>query len=329
MCIKILEASGASKDEAEIVANNLVEANLRGQDGHGVLMLPRYLEQVKKGQTRFGANIEIVKETPSTALVNGNWGFGQVIGVRSMEIAIRKAKSHAVGLVAIFNCNHIGMLAHYPMMALNHDMIGITLCNSSPEVTPYGGRMRKLGTNPISIAIPADKEKPIVLDMATSAVAAGKIRAKHAKGEKTPEGWMIDNDGKPTVDPAVFMSLKGMLLPFGGYKGYGLSLVVDLLGGALTGAGCTSTEFQVGNGVIMCAINIDNFTPVPTFKKRADDLIRSIKSTPTAPAFNEILVPGEPEFRTMEERSKKGIEIDDMTWQALKSIGEQLELDMP
>ena len=306
----------------------MVEANLRGQDGHGVLMLPRYMDQVKKGTMKFGVKVETVRETPSTALLNGNWGFGQVIGVRAMELAIKKAKDHTIGFVGVINCNHIGMLAHYPMMALEHDMIGVTLCNSSPEVAPYGGRMRKLGTDPICVAIPANREKPIVLDMATSVVAAGKVRAKYVKGEKTPEGWIIDNDGQPTVDPSVFMSLKGMLLPVGGYKGFGLSLVVDVLGGALTGAGCSSTEFQRGNGVIMYAIKIESFTPATTFKERVDNLIRSIKSTPTAPGYSEILVPGEPEFRTMEERSKKGIEVDDMTWQALRSLGKELGLDI-
>lgn len=291
-------------------------------------MLPRYMDQVKKGTMKFGVKVETVRETPSTALLNGNWGFGQVIGVRAMELAIKKAKDHTIGFVGVINCNHIGMLAHYPMMALEHDMIGVTLCNSSPEVAPYGGRMRKLGTDPICVAIPANREKPIVLDMATSVVAAGKVRAKYVKGEKTPEGWIIDNDGQPTVDPSVFMSLKGMLLPVGGYKGFGLSLVVDVLGGALTGAGCSSTEFQRGNGVIMYAIKIESFTPATTFKERVDNLIRSIKSTPTAPGYSEILVPGEPEFRTMEERSKKGIEVDDMTWQALRSLGKELGLDI-
>jgi len=328
ICIKILRASGASEGEAEIVTNILVEANLRGQDGHGVLMLPRYLEQVKKGLMKFGVKVETVRETPSTALLNGEWGFGQVIGVEAMEVAIEKARSHTIGLVGVFNCNHIGMLAHYPMMALEHDMVGITLCNSSPEVAPFGGRARKLGTNPIAIAIPANKEKPIVLDMATSVVAAGKVRARFAKGDKLPEGWVIDEMGRPTVDPAVFMSLKGMLLPVGGYKGFGLSLIVDVLGGALTGGGCSSTEFDRGNGVIMAAIKIDSFTPIATFKERVDNLIRSIKSTPTAPGFGAILIPGEPEFRTMEERPRKGIEVDDMTWQALRSLGKELGLDI-
>jgi LDH2 family malate/lactate/ureidoglycolate dehydrogenase len=328
VCVKILEAYGVPAEDAEIVANHLVEANLRGQDGHGVLMLPRYLEQAKKGRIKFGAKVEVVKENACTALLNGNFNFGQVIGEKGMEVAIEKAKKNSVALVGIFNCNHIGMLAHYTMKALKHDMIGVTLCNSAPEVAPFGGRMRKLGTNPLSIAIPAGKEKPIVVDMATSVVAAGKIRAKYAKGESLPEGWIIDEAGLPTVDPKVFMSLKGMLLPFGGYKGFALSLVIDVLGGALTGAGCTSIDLRGANGVIMSAIDVDSFSPIKTFKERVDSLIRLIKNTPTAPGFSEILIPGEPEFRTMEERSKKGIEVDDSTWQAFKALGKEVGLEI-
>jgi uncharacterized oxidoreductase len=220
------------------------------------------------------------------------------------------------------------MLAYYSMMALEHDMIGMILCNSRPEVAPYGGRMRKLGTNPLSIAIPADKEMPYVLDMATSIVAAGKVRAKVAKGEMLPEGWVINEMGLPTTDPEVFRSNRGMLLPFGGNKGYGMSLMIDLLGGALTGAGCSSTDSTGGNGTLMTAINIASFTPVETFKKRVDALIRSMKSTPTAPGFDEILIPGEPEFRAKKERSRYGIEIPDKTWQSLKSLGKEVGLNI-
>lgn len=334
-CIKIMLASGVPNDEAQTVANVLVEANLRGQDGHGALMLPRYLADVKTGRIKFPAKIEIVRESPSSALLNGNWGFGQVIGVKAMELAINKAKDHTIGFVGIYNCNHIGMLSHYSMMALNHDMIGFTACNSNPEVAPYGGRARQLGTNPVCYAIPAGNEKPIVLDMATSVVAAGKIRDKYAKGEKTPEGWMIDSDGRGTVDPTAFVTPKGsaraMLLPIGGYKGYGLSLIVDALGGALTGSGCCSTDKKGGhreNGVIMFALKIDSFTEIAAFKQRIDDEIRSIKSTPTAPGFEEILISGEPEFRTAEERSRKGIEIPDATWEALKEAGKEAGVDI-
>jgi len=200
------------------------------------------------------------------------------------------------------------------------------MCNSPPEVAPYGGRARKLGTNPICFAVPANKEKPIILDMATSVVAAGKIRAKYAAGEKLPEGWIIDNEGKSTVDPRVFLSGAGMLLPLGGYKGFGLSVIIDLLGGALTGTGCTSTDFKGGNGTIMLAINISSFTPVKEFKERVDNLVRSLKSTPTAPGFKEILMPGEPELLEKERRLREGIEISDLTWQNIEVLAKTLKV---
>jgi len=319
---------GASSKEAEVVANQLVEANLRGQDGHGVLMLPLYAKSVREGRMKFGVEARVVREAPSSALVDGNWGFGQVVGSRAMDIAIEKAKMHSISCVGVFNCGHLGMLAHYPMMAIEQDMIGITLCNSIAEVAPYGGRARKLGTNPVSIGIPANEEKPIVLDMATSVVAAGKVRAKHARGEKLPEGWVIDSMGRPTVDPAVFMGGEGMLLPMAGYKGFGLSLIVDVLGGVLTGAGCASMDHPGGNGTIMSVINVDSFIPVWEFKKKVDSLIRSIKSCPTAPGFDEIIMPGELEFRESEKRYREGILVDDTTWQSIALLAKELGVEM-
>lgn len=334
ICTRILRALGASSEEAKIITNQLIEANLRGQDGHGVLLLPYYVKQVQAGLFKLGVNIDIIHETFSSTLINGNWGFGQVIATKAMEIAISKAKKHSISLVGSFNCNHIGLVASYPMMAIKQGMIGITMCNAVPQVAPYGGRARKMGTNPIAIAIPAREEYPIVLDMATSIVAAGKVRAKYVKGETTPEGWIIDGDGNPTVEPEIFLKGDrkepggGMLLPFGGYKGFGLSIVVDLLSGALTGAGCSSTELKRGNGLLMAAIKIESFTAIESFRKRVDMLIRSLKQTPLAPGFNEIIMPGELEFREYEQRLIEGIEIDELTWRNLESLAKELHVPM-
>lgn len=332
VCVTLLRALGASTEEATMITSQLIEANLRGQDGHGVLMLPYYAKQVQVGNCKLGVDCNIVRETPSSAVIDGNWGFGQVIATKAMELAIQKAKRQSISLVGIFNCNHIGLVANYPMMAIQHDMIGVTICNAVPQVAPYGGRARKMGTNPISIAIPSKNEHPIVLDMATSIVAAGKVRAKYVKGEKTPEGWIIDGEGQPTVDPEIFLKGDrkepggGMLLPFGGYKGFGLSIIIDLLSGALTGAGCSSTELQRGNGIVMSAIKIDSFTSIERFTERVDNLIRSLKTTPTVPGFDEILMPGELEFREYEQRKREGIDIDAFTWGHLEALA--LELDV-
>lgn len=334
ICVRLLKALGASLEEAQIITNQLIEANLRGQDGHGILMLPHYAKQVLDGKFKLGVDVEVLRQTSSTALINGNWGFGQIVASKAMELAITKAETKSISLVGILNCNHIGLVAHYPMMALQHDMIGITICNSAPQVAPYGGRERKMGTNPIAIAIPSKEEKPIVLDMATSIVAAGKVRATSAKGEQTPEGWIIDGDGNPTVDPEIFLKGDrgepggGMLLPLGGYKGFGLSIIIDLLCGALTEAGSSSTELQRGNGVIMLAIKINSLTSIERFTERVDTLIKSLKSTPTAPGYDEIFMPGELEFREYEQRQKTGIEIDSQTWRNLLSLAKKLEVNI-
>jgi uncharacterized oxidoreductase len=289
---------------------------------------------VKTGQFRFGVELDIVRETPATALIDGKWGFGQVVASKAMDIAIEKALHHSISMVAVFKCNHIGLVATYPMKALNHQMIGIVLCNSEPQVAPYGGKARKMGTNPIAIVIPTKEAQPIILDMATSIVAAGKVRAKYATGERTPEGWIIDGDGNPTVDPAIFIKGDrkepggGMLLPLGGYKGFCLSVIIDLLGGALTGAGCSSTEFQRGNGVILSAIKLTSFTPLEDFLERVETMIQSLKQTPTAPGFAEILMPGEVEFRAYEQRMREGIDIDEFTIRNLAAVAKDLNVSL-
>jgi LDH2 family malate/lactate/ureidoglycolate dehydrogenase len=319
---RVLLKVGASAEEAELVSRHLVEADLRGVHSHGVMRIPEYIELIRRGGIKPQAKIEVVRESPTIALINGNWGFGQVIGVKAMDIAITKARDSAVGCVGVFNCNHIGMLAYYTMMALDRDMIGIAGCNGGPAVAPFGGASRALGTNPLSFAIPTGEERPVVLDMATSIVAEGKVRLRMMRGEKTPEGWILDSEGNLTTDPSALYA-GGALLPFGGYKGYGLGLIIDIICGALTGAGC-GRELKVGDnwgqGVFMMAIDISSFTSIGTFKKRVDMLIRELKSSPKATGFKEILVAGELEFREKERGLLEGVQIDDKTWQNLEEI---------
>lgn len=312
------------------MSNQLIEANLRGQDGHGIANISNYVTRIKEGRMRFDVEVKMVRETPSSALIDGNWSFGHIAANRAMKVAIEKAKRHTVSIVGIRNVRDIGMLANYPMMALKHDMIGVTMCNSLAQVAPYGGRAKKLGTNALCIAIPAKEENPIVLDMATAVVAGRRLRSMYKAGiRKVPEGWIIDSEGRPTTDLEVFMKGEGVLLPFGGYKGFGLSVVVDLLAGALTGAGCSCTDplFQ-NSGVVMSVLNIESFVSVEEFKKRVDEAIISLKSTPTAPGFKEILLPGEPEYRSSEKMIREGIDIDDETWRNIESIAKELNLDI-
>jgi len=290
---RLLKAAGASDEEASIVGGFLVKANLAGVDSHGVLPnLTYYIEGLRAGVIKPGAKFEIAKETPSAALVNGNWGFGQVICSKAMQLAIDKARKTGVGVVGIYNCNHIGRLADYTSMALQHDMIGFIAVNSNPCVAPYGGRKGLLSTNPLSYGIPAGEEKPIVTDFATSMAAEGRIRSALYKEQELPPGWIADSEGRPSTNPADLyeaplppdqIKIAGAILPFGGYKGYGLSLVVEILAGALTGSGC-SEEIASGltNGVVMIVLNIEQFTSLEAFKRRVDNLVRSIKSSPKA-----------------------------------------------
>lgn len=330
VCSGILRAIGASEIEAEVVADNLIKANLRGVDTHGIRMIQLYVKRFRQGVIKTGANIQVVRETNSTALIDGDSGFGQVAGVKAMKVAIEKAKKSDIAVVGVFNTYHTGMLAYYSMMAIKHDMIGITTCNTPPSMAPWGGTTPILGNNPISFAFPAGKERPIVLDMAVSAVSAQKIRLIKERGEKIPKGWALDKFGQPTTDPTMVYGpegLVGMLLPIGGYKGYGLSVVADILCGALTGARFSNemraTRPWMG-GNFMIAINIESFIPISNFKKRVDQLIRKIKASPTSPGVSEIRLPGETESIEEEKRLKDGIYVDDKTWQDVMMLTKEL-----
>ncbi len=256
-----------------------------------------------------------------------------------MKIAIQKAEKLGLGSVAIFNCNHIGFLADYSMMALKHNMIGVTAANSSGNrVVPFGGRSGVIDTNPICFAIPTGNENPIVLDMATSVVANGKIRVAYARGKKVPEGWIIDAEGNPTTDPADWVGPPiGSTLPLGGvvgYKGFGLGIVMDVLGGALTGFGCGkefASKYGEGrsmNGVFMLAIKISAYTDLDDFRGHVDRLISSIRDSPRAPGANEILLPGEPELRSTKKRLREGIYVEEDTWNKISGLAKNLGINL-
>ena len=288
---EIFKAAGATDEEARTVPDLLVESNLAGHDSHGVLRIPQYVRMIQNGDIKPGANIEIVQETPATAIINGYWGVGQLIATKAMQIAIEKAKSCSISSVSVYNCNHIGRLANYALMAVEHEMIAMMMVNGhggDQGVAPFGGITQRLGTNPIAVALPT-KGEPFVLDITTSAVAGGKIRVKRARKEELPEGWLIDSEGNPTIDPEVYFT-GGALLPLGGvlgHKGYGLGLVVDILAGALSEAGCSRVDApRSGNGIWTCVINIKNFTPIDEFKDRVHLLFEYVKSSPTAPGCN-------------------------------------------
>ena len=323
----IFQGAGLSADEAGIVARSLVASNLKGHDSHGVIRIPQYCQLLKDGEVKAGQNVRIERETEGSAVLDGGWGLGQVICRQAMDLALDKAKTRTLAAVTLRQCAHIGRLGEYAEMAAEKNMVGIVMCNDhgfNPLVAPYGGTDGRMSTNPIAIGIPTGGEHPIVVDMATSVVAAGKIHVKLNQDEEMPEGWALDPEGNPTTDPkACYGPPWGSILPFGGiaaHKGFGLSLVVDLLSGALSGAGCTRKEAEgEGNGVLLLALDIGAFTALGDFKSEADRFLDFVKSSRLMPGFDKVMIPGEPEYRQRVMLEKEGITVDDTTW---RQIGE-------
>ncbi|MBW2306137.1 MAG: Ldh family oxidoreductase [Deltaproteobacteria bacterium] len=323
----IFKGAGVPPEEAHIVADHLVAANLAGHDSHGVIRISSYIERIRKGQLKPGAAIRVQAESPTTARIDGNWGFGYVVSTRAVEMAIRKARTNNVAALSILHQGHVGRLTDYTVALAQEGMIGLMATDSgrtSKKVVPFGGRVPCLGTNPVSIAIPSNQKGPVFIDFATSMVAAGKIDVAKSRGEQVPAGWLIDSDGKSTTDPNNFFGI----LPLGGHqghKGYGLSFMVEIFAGLLTGIGFgVDPSGWHNDGALMIAIKVDAFRPLEEFKRDVDDFISLVKSTPPAPGFQEVLYPGEPEWRTSEKRAREGIFIEDGTWEALRSLMEDL-----
>jgi len=314
--------------------NHLVEASLTGVDSHGIVRVPEYLGRILS-VNGYGDMYEVVpdakftieRESPTIAVVDGGWGFGQVVARKAMDIAIGKARSYGIGIVAGRNVDHVGRAAEYTMMAAEQNMIGAMFVKVVPVMSPVGGKGRVLGNDPMSFAIPAGKENPIVVDIAMSVVAGGKVIISQEKGEKIPEGWVLDKEGKPTTDPGTYMS-GGSLLPFGGHKGYALGVVMEVLGGILSGAGALA-DYKGNNAFTVMAMSIESFMGLDEFKAKIDKLERDIRGAPKAPGSSEIFVPGEPEFRTREKRLRDGIPITEKTWSNMGEFATRLGVKMP
>jgi len=324
----LFEAAGVPTDEAAIVARHCVSANLAGHDSHGIIQVPTYIERVGAGHIVPGAPWQIVQETETTTVVDGHWGFGYVVNERAMQLTIEKAKKANVAATTVFRQGHIGRLASYPLMAAREGMIGLITADSgrSPKhVAPFGGREPRLGTNPISIAVPSDLEAPLFIDMATSAAAAGKIALAVARGKSVPEGWVIDKEGRNTTDPSQ-LKKGGALLPLGGsegYKGYGLSAMVEILSGILTGLGFgVEPTGRHNDGCFMAVFKVSAFRDLNAFKQEVGEFARYLKDTQTAEGSDQVYYPGEIENVREQERRRNGIEIEDATWQKLRSMAE-------
>ena len=326
---QLLVASGASQDEAVCVAKGCVLANLTGHDSHGVIAIPTYIDRVHKGHIVPGAPFTVVQETATTTVVDGNWGFGFAVAERAMKLTIEKAKKSNVAATTILRQSHVGRVGAYPIMAAKEGMIAIMTADSgrSPKaVAPFGGKEARVGTNPIAIAIPSDLEAAFCLDMATSAVAAGKIKLAQAKGVKIPTGWIVDKDGNATTDPMDF-DRGGVLLPLGGeegHKGYGLSVMVEILSALLPGLGFgVDPTGRHNDGCFIACFKVEAFRPLKTFKKEVTEFAHYLKATPPQKGVKEVLYPGEVEHRKEVDRMANGIEVDDKTWKQFGEIAKK------
>ncbi len=325
---EVFVAAGLGQDEAGTVAEHLVQANLAGHDSHGVLRIPEYVEWMEAGDVVPGQHVSIMHETPVLAVMEGGWGFGQVIGLEAFDVAMEKARENGVGIVAVSRCGHIGRVGHYPYLAAEQGLVTVMFVNThggGKLAAPWGGRGRRLSANPISVGIPRKDGEPLVLDMATSAIADGKLKDMHNRGVPAPAGCIVDADGNPTTDPAAYIGPpEGALLPFGGHKGFGLSFVIDILAGALSGAGCSRDGVnRIGNGFVAIVIQPEKLRDGDGFYADVEGLVQHVKGSELAAGFDEILAPGEPEIRTRQQRSRDGISIDDAAWGKICAAAER------
>lgn len=325
----LFEKAGASAEEAETVSRHCVNANLTGHDSHGIIQVPTYIDRVDRGHIVPGAPFEIMQESPTTTVINGNWGFGYVVNERAMKMTIEKARTSNVAAATVYAQSHVGRAASYPLMAAEEGMIAMMTADSgrSPKaVAPFGGRMPRLGTNPIAIAMPSNLEGPFFIDMATSAAAAGKVKLAQARGQSIPEDWVVDKDGRATTDPAA-LSEGGALQPLGGaqgFKGYGLAAMVEIFSGLLTGLGFgVEPTGKHNDGVFMAVFNVAAFRPLDQFKEEVTEFAEYLKATPTAEGFEEVLYPGEIEHQRMLKRKVDGVDVEDATWGKLTALAER------
>lgn len=329
-CDRLLRAGGFPERDAGLVAKFLVNADLRGYPGHGIIRIPSYSAWIKDGTIDLKTKPKIVHEGKTTAAIDANRYVGQVAAYDAMKLAIDKAKQHGVGIVTLARAGHVGRLADYMEMAADENMIGISaVCVGAGSVTLYGGRERITGTNPMAFAIPARNGAHIVLDFATASMSMGELQKRDARGEPIPDGVMLDGHGQPARDMKTFRGPpRGVLLPFGGYKGSGLNLVVEILGGILTGNGPGRRWWDKGahavNGVFLQAIAVEEFQPLEEFFDQVDELVTHAKALKPAAGFEAVTLPGERGRETEARQMKEGVEIDDATWAQLRKFADQI-----
>jgi uncharacterized oxidoreductase len=329
----IARAGGSEAHEAKLVADNLVLANLTGHDSHGIGMMPRYVEALLEGGLHPNREIEVKLDGGALLALDGGAGYGQSIGLQATRLAIERARQHGVAIVALGNSHHLGRIGHWAEIAVAEGLVSIHFVNvqSFARVAPFAGADRRFGTNPVCIGIPLPGEPPFLLDMATSAVAQGKLRVAHNKRVKIPLGWLIDDQGNPTDDPRWGVTAPlGAMACFGEHKGYGLAVACELLGGALTGGGVTDydnkTRRRVLNGMLSIVIDPARLKTQERYLRDSKSFLAWLRSSRTAPGHDRVRIAGEPEREYRAKREREGVPVDDETWNEIRAAAEKLKL---
>jgi LDH2 family malate/lactate/ureidoglycolate dehydrogenase len=304
-----LAALGTPPEIAGQVARSLVLSNLVGHDSHGIIRLDQYSALIADGQVKATAEAAVTRRQQGAAVVTGAWGFGQPAAQMATSLAIELSREFSVAAVTITDCNHIGRLGEYAAMLADAGLAGLAYCNAGPVVAPFGGTGRALGTNPFAWAAPGGPDGPLVVDFSTAGVAEGKLRVAAAEGRTVGEGLIVDAAGRPTTQPDDFFA-GGALLPFGGHKGSGLSVMIELLGGLLTGMGTApSPDYAGGNGTVLMAMNIAAFTDPAAYQAGAADFCTRLTAAGAGPTGGQVLLPGQVEARTRREREEHGVPV--------------------
>lgn len=333
----IFQASGVPKDEASRVALSLVDANLCGHDSHGVIRIVQYVDAIKDGRLKPGAAFTIIKETAGVLVVDGGWGLGQVQAHRLLERLVPRAQALGLAAGTLKHCGHIGRLGEYAEAAAKQKMAFMASVNNhglGRGVAPPGGTEARIGTNPLCLGVPTQGD-PVFLDIGTSVVAEGKVRVAFNKGQQTPEGWLIDSQGRPTTDPGVlYKEPRGSILPLGGnqaYKGFGIGLLLDMFVGGFSGAPCSAPDRPnlSANAVFFLVLDIAQFAGAEHFLQEVTSLTGNIRACPKAEGVQEILMPGDPERRSKAQRLRTGIPLDEGTWGQLTALAQKLKVSLP
>ena len=321
----VFASLGVPERDAHLVADSLVQADLWGHQSHGVLRLSWYAKRIQSGVMKAKTAPEFVVDGGALAVIDGHDGIGQVLTAMATRDAVRRAKAHGVAVVALRNSNHFGTAMYYTLIAAREGCVAFLSTNASPAMAPWGGRSKTVGTNPWSIAAPAGRYAPMVLDIANTGVARGKIYLAKQKGLPIPLGWAINTAGEPTTDATE--AIDGIILPMAGHKGYGIAMMMDVMSGVLTGSafgkkvnGPYQFDQRSGCGQLMIVLDISAFQPLDGFNTRMEELIQENKSVPLAKGFEEIFYPGELEARSEQENQRRGLELPHDTLEDLRTI---------